>query len=122
MLTFIKQKTSPKKTLISPRLLENVWDWKQFITPHLLTGSDSLVEITFSHHMKFYMDHCGDNREVRVQHKHYCNDFWGSEASTKTLRSIPRREEQPAFVTVFAADERELKALDDFIAYKERCI
>lgn len=40
----------------------------------------------------------------------------------KTLRSLPSREDRPLFANVFAADERELKALDDFIAYNERCI
>ena len=40
----------------------------------------------------------------------------------KTLKSLPSREERPAFAKVFAADERELKALDDFVAYKERCV
>ena len=29
--------------------------------------------------------------------------------------------EQPDFAIVYAADERELKALNDFIGYKERC-
>jgi hypothetical protein len=122
MLSLIERGTSPTEAFVSARLLENVWDWKQFITPHLLTGSDSLVGITFPHHMRFYMDNQEATREVRVQHKHYCKDPWGPEAGTKTLRSLPNREERPAFANVFAADERELKALDDFIAYKERCI
>ena len=64
------------------------------------------------------MDHHEDNREVKVQHKQYCKDPWGPKAGMKTLRSISSREERPAFATVFAADERELKALDDFIAYR----
>ena len=72
--------------------------------------------------MQFYMDNQEATCEVQVQHKHYCKDPWGPEAGTKTLRSLPNREERPAFANVFAADERELKALDDFIAYKERCI
>lgn len=122
MLSLIERGTSPTEAFVSARLLENVWDWKQFITPHLLTGSNSLVGITFPHHMRFYMDNQEGTREVRVQHKHYCKDPWGPEAGTKTLRSLPNREERPPFANVFAADERELKALDDFIAYKERCI
>ena len=122
MLNLIEWGTSPTEAFVTARLLENVWDWKQFITPHLPTGPDSLVGITFPHHMRFYMDDKDGTREVWVQHKHYCKDPWGPETGTKTLRSLPSRDERPAFANVFAADERELKALDDFIAYKQRCI
>ena len=68
------------------------------------------------------MDNQEATREVRVQHKHYCKDPYGLEAGTKTLKLLPSREERPTFANVFAVDEQELKALDDFIAYKERCI
>jgi hypothetical protein len=68
------------------------------------------------------MDDRNGIREIQVQHKHYCKDPWQPETWTKTLRSLPRTDERPAFANVFAADERELKALDDFIAYKQRCI
>ena len=122
MFSLIKWRTSFTEAFVSAQLLENVWNWKQFITSHLLTGSDSLVGITFPHHMRFYMDNQEATHEVRVQHKHYWRDPWGPEAGTKTSRSLPSREERPAFANVFAADEWELKALDDFIAYKERCI
>jgi hypothetical protein len=30
--------------------------------------------------------------------------------------------EKPELAEVFGADERELRALNDFIAYKERCV
>ena len=122
MLNLIERGTSLTEAFVTARLLENVWDWKQFITPHLLTGPDSLVGITFPHHMRFYMDDRDGIREIRVQHKHYCKDPWRPETGTKTLRSLPSRDKRPAFANVFAADERELKALDDFIAYKQRCI
>lgn len=122
MLSLIEQGTSITEAFVSARLLENVWDWKSFITPHLLTGGDSLVGITFPHHMRFYMDNREGVGKVRVQHKHYSKDKWGPELGTKTLQSLPNKEERPSFAKVFAADERELKALDDFIAYKERCI
>lgn len=122
MLTLIQRGTSPTEAFVTARLLENVWDWKLFITPHLLAGADSLVGITFPHHMRFYMDNRLEIPEVRVQHKHYCKDAWGPVEGQKTLRSLPNRENRPVFAKVFAADERELKALDDFIAYKERCV
>ena len=77
---------------------------------------------TFPHHMRFYSNNREGIREVKVQHKHYCKDPWGSETGTKALRSIPNRMERPDFAIVYAADERELRALDGFIGYKERCI
>ena len=46
----------------------------------------------------------------------------GLVAGMKTLKSLPSQEEWPAFSKVFAADERELKVLDDFVVYKERCV
>jgi hypothetical protein len=72
--------------------------------------------------MRFYSNNREGIREVKVQHKHYCKDPWGPETGTKALRSTPNRMERPDFAIVYAADERELRALDDFIGYKERCI
>ena len=64
MLSLIEWGTFPMEAFVNARLLENVWDWKQFITPHLLIGSDLLVGITFPHHMRFYMDNQEATREV----------------------------------------------------------
>jgi hypothetical protein len=58
---------------VSARHLENVWDWKSFITPHLLTRGDTITGITFPHHMRFYME----NGVTRVQYKHFSKDAWG---------------------------------------------
>jgi hypothetical protein len=38
------------------------------------------------------------------------------------LTSLPNTMEKPELAEVFGADERELRVLDDFIAYKERCV
>ena len=38
------------------------------------------------------------------------------------LRSLPNPAEKPALAEVHCAEERELKALDEFIAYKTRCL
>ena len=51
-----KQGTSPTEAFLSVQFLENVWDWKLFVSPHLLTDLDSLVGITFPHHMRFYIE------------------------------------------------------------------
>ena len=64
MLNLIERGTSPTEAFVTVRLLENMWNWKQFITPHLLTGPNSLVGITFSHHMRFYMDDRNGIHEV----------------------------------------------------------
>ena len=46
----------------------------------------------------------------------------GLELETKALRLFSSSEVRPAFATVFAANRRELKVLDDFTTYKERFI
>jgi hypothetical protein len=38
------------------------------------------------------------------------------------LRSLPNTTEKPTLAEVHRAEERELKALDEFIAYKTRCV
>jgi len=35
---------------------------------------------------------------------------------------VPSLLEKPDLTKVFGADERELRALDEFIGYKERCV
>ena len=38
------------------------------------------------------------------------------------LESVPRREQKLNLAQVFSADEWELKALQEFIVYKKRCL
>jgi hypothetical protein len=89
-----------------------------FITLHLLTRGDTLTGITFPHHMRFYVE----NGVPRVQHKHFSKDAWRPTEGHLCLRSLPNTMEKPELAEVFGADERELRALNDFIAYKERCV
>jgi hypothetical protein len=103
---------------VSARHLENVRDWKSFITPHLLTRSDTITGITFPHHMRFYME----NGVTWVQYKHFSKDAWGPAEGHVCLRSLLNTAEKPALAEVHRAEERELKALDEFIAYKTRCM
>ena len=63
-----------------------------------------------------------DAREVKVQHKHYCKDALRPEIGDQALRTLSDRISKSDYAMVYAADERELKALGDFIAYKEKCI
>ena len=56
LLGLVQQGTSYTKAFVSVRHLENVRDWKLFITPYLFTRGDAITGITFSHHMRFYME------------------------------------------------------------------
>lgn len=118
LLQLVEKGTSYTEAFVSARHLENVWDWKSFITPHLQTGGDTLTGITFPHHMRFYME----NGMPRVQHKHFSGDAWGPVDGHMCLRSLPSTSQTPELAEVFAADDRELRALQEFIAYKERCV
>jgi hypothetical protein len=89
-----------------------------FITPHLLIRGDTITGITFPHHMRFYME----NGVTRVQYKYFNKDAWGPMEGHICLRSLPNTAETPALAEVNRADERELKGLDEFIAYKTRCV
>jgi hypothetical protein len=118
LLQLVEKGTSYTESFVSARHLENVRDWKAFITPHLLTGGDTLTGITFPHQMRFYTE----NGAPRVQFKHYSKDVWGPTEGHLCLRSLPTREEKPNLAELFGADDRELKALGEFIAYKEKCV
>jgi hypothetical protein len=86
--------------------------------PHLVTRDDTIIGITFPHHMRFYME----NGVTRVQYKHFSKDAWGPTDGHVCLRSLLTTMEKPALAEVHRAEERELKALDEFIAYKTRCV
>jgi hypothetical protein len=118
LLQLMERGTSYTEAFVSARHLENVRDWKLFITPHLLTRRNTVMGITFPHHMRFYME----SSVPRVQHKHFNKDAWRPVDGHLCLNSLPSTMEKPNLVEVFHADERELRALDDFIAYKERCV
>jgi hypothetical protein len=68
--------------------------------------------------MRFYVE----NGMPRVQHKHFSKDAWGPAEGHLCLTSLPNTMEKPNLAKVSVADEWELRALDEFIAYKERCV
>jgi hypothetical protein len=68
--------------------------------------------------MRFYME----NGMTRVQYKQFSKDAWGPTKGHVCLRSLPNTAEKPTLTEVHRAEERELKALDEFIAYKTRCV
>jgi hypothetical protein len=118
LMELVEQGSSYTEAFVSARHLENVWDWKSFITPHLLTGGDTFTGITIPHQMRFYLE----NGVPRVQHKHFSKDAWGPAEGHVCLRSLPNTMEKRALVEVQCVEERKLRALDNFIAYKERCM
>lgn len=63
-----------------------------------------------------------ENGVVRVQHKHFSRDAWGPAEGHLCLQSLPSTTEKPDLAEVFPADSRELRALEDFIVYKESCV
>jgi hypothetical protein len=86
--------------------------------PHLLIRGDTITGITFPHDMRFYME----NGVTRVQYKHFSKDALGPTEGHMCLRSLPNTVEKPVLAEVHHVEERELKALDKFIAYKTRCV
>jgi hypothetical protein len=115
LMQLVEIRTSYKEAFVSGWHLENVRDWKPFITPHHLTGGDTLIGITFLHHMRFYME----NGVPWVQHKHFNKDAWEPTEGHFCLISLPNTMEKPELAEVFSADQRELRALDEFIVYTE---
>jgi hypothetical protein len=59
------------------------------------------------------------NGVARVQYKHYCHDQWRPPEGYKCLTRMPTHHGKPSLAPLKEADLRELKALADFIAYKE---
>jgi hypothetical protein len=62
------------------------------------------------------------NGVVRVQYKHYCRDQWGPAEGYECLAWMPACPGKPFLAPLKEADSRKLKALADFIAYKERAL
>jgi hypothetical protein len=118
LLQLINEGASFTESFVNARLLENVWDWKSFITPYLMTGGDSFVGISLPHHMRFSMA----NGVARVQYKHYFPDQWGPAEGYECLARMPAHHGKPSLAPLKEVDSRELKALVDFIAYKERAL
>jgi hypothetical protein len=56
LLQLVEKGTSYTEAFVSARHLENVRNWKSFITSHLLTGGDTFTRITFPYHMRFYVE------------------------------------------------------------------
>ena len=75
--------------------------------------------ISTKHHFKFYLK---ENKSF-VQTKDYtCDPIWELVESYKCLNEVPNRGQKPNFAHVHDINDQELKALEDFIIMKEKCI
>ena len=119
LLELIKKGVSHTEAFASSRHLEYMWDWKEFITPYLYSGLDTFVGISTKHHFKFYLK---ENKSF-VQTKDYARDLiWEPVDGYQCLTEVPNRGQKPNFVHVHDANDQELKALEDFVIMKEKCI
>jgi hypothetical protein len=100
LLQLINERASFTKSFVSTRLLENVWDWKSFITPYLMTRDDSFVGISKPHHMRFSMA----NGVARALYKRYCRDQWGPPEGYECLTQMPTRLGKPSLAPLKEAD------------------
>ena len=119
LLELIKKGASHTKAFATSRHLEYVWDWKKFINSYLYTGPNTFVGISTKHHFKFYVK----DKKPFVQTKDYARDpVWEPMEGYQCLNEVPNPAEKPSFTDVYDANEQELKALEEFIVMKEKCI
>jgi hypothetical protein len=99
------------------QLMENIWDWKGFITPHLQSSrSAEFIGMSEPHHFRFFQR----NSVPHVQYKIYTNDAWGPSDGHPFLASLPNVRSKLGFAEVFQANTEEVAALRSFSSLKER--
>jgi hypothetical protein len=97
--------------------MENIWDWKDFITPHLhSSGGTEFVGLSEPHHFRFFQR----NSKPHIQHKIYANDAWGPTDGHPFLASISNVRSKPGFAEVFEHNHEEVAVLHSFVHLKER--
>ena len=57
-----------------------------------------------------------------MQYKIYCTDVWALEGGYSAIKSVPATRAKPRLSAVLHVDPREVQALEEFIALKERQI
>lgn len=75
LLQLVGKGLSYIEAFVSARHLENVRDWKSFMTLHVLTRGDTLTRITFVQHMRFYVE----NGEPAYITSIFSKDAWGAD-------------------------------------------
>jgi hypothetical protein len=97
--------------------MENIWDWKGFITPHLQSSrSVEFIGMSEPHHFRFFQR----NYVLHTQYKIYANDAWGPSDGHPFLASLLDVRSKPGFAEVFQANIEEVVALRSFSSLKER--
>jgi hypothetical protein len=97
--------------------MENIWDWKDFITPHLYwSGGSEFIGLSEPHYFRFFQR----NGIPHVQYKIYANDAWGPTEGHPFLASVPDARSKPGFAEVFEHNHKEVAALHSFVNLKER--
>ena len=119
LMELIQKGASHTEAFISVRHLEYVWDWKKFSIPYLYNGPNTFVGISTKHHFKFYLK----EKTPFVQTKDYVRDpLWEPAEGCQCLTEVPSLDQKPSFVDVYEANDQEMKALEEFIKMKKRCI
>ena len=77
------------------------------------------VEISTKHHFKFYLK----EKKLFVQTKDYARDpIWEPIEGYQCLNEVLDHGQKPNSAHVRDANDQEIKALEDFIIMKEKCI
>jgi hypothetical protein len=93
-------------------LMENIWDWKEFITPHLYLNKDiEFTKVSELHHFRFFQW----SSRPHVQHKIYANDAWVPTDGHPFLISKSDVWNKPGF----ESDHEEIATLSSFVSLKE---
>ena len=87
---------------------------------HICTkGPNTFVGISTKHHFKFYLK----EKKPFVQTKDYARDpLWEPAEGYQCLTEVLSLDQKPSFANVYDANDQEMKALEEFIKMKERCI
>ena len=119
LLELIQKEAFHTEAFTTSRHLEYMWDWKKFISPYLYKDPNTFVGISTKHHFKFYLK----EKKPFVQIKDYARDpLWEPTKGYQCLTEVPSPDQKPSFPDVYDANDQEMKALEEFIKMKERCI
>ena len=96
--------------------MENIFDWKTFIEPHLFSSrSLEITRISEPYHFRFYKR----NNRSHVQYKIYANNAWRPVDGEVYLNNIPDSKTKSGFAEVFQSEHGEITALQSFLNLKE---
>ena len=119
LFQLVRLGVSPTEAFTYAEHLEDIWDWKSLITPHLYMGGDAFAGISQPHHFRFYVS----GGIAHVQYKMYSRDqTWAPEGGYICLQSLPASRSKPELAPIKPLNPCEIKALEDYILMKENHI